>query len=104
MEARLERANNRYGMPPLWLRAYHACNNGLVEESRKYGRPTVAASSARIVADACPAPAGFQLALGMMGSAARLTARTQMCRMACLRPASLECSQWAYAYPSTSTS
>jgi hypothetical protein len=35
MEAKLERAKSRYGNPSLWLRAYRACSNGLVDESRK---------------------------------------------------------------------
>jgi hypothetical protein len=78
MEAKFDRANRRYGIPSRWVRAYHACNNGLVEESRKYGSPTVSESSARMVREGCATPALFQPGLGSMGSAAKLTTRAAM--------------------------
>jgi hypothetical protein len=78
MEAKFESANRRYGIPSRCVRAYHACNNGLVEESRKYGSPTVTESSARMVREGCAAPTLFQPGWGRMGSAAKLTARAAM--------------------------
>src|SRR5262249_51050359 len=99
MEAKLESAKRRYGIPPVWVRAYHACSSGLVEESRKYGSPTVTLSRARMVSDGCPKPCVFQATPGMMGRVARLTTRTEMWVRACFRGASVF-SQCAYRYPS----
>src|SRR4051794_14018422 len=48
MEPKLERANSLYGTTPLLLCRYQACNKGPVEESRRYGRPIVAASRPRM--------------------------------------------------------
>src|SRR5438874_1370203 len=37
-EAKLERANSRYGTTVRKRRQYHACRSGVVVESRKYGK------------------------------------------------------------------
>src|SRR5262245_24042518 len=47
-DARLERANNRYGTTLRNRCQYQACNSGVVVESRKYGRPIVAVRSNRM--------------------------------------------------------
>jgi hypothetical protein len=44
--------------------------SGLVEASRKYGRPTVAPRRSRMRATGFSSPAGFQCSAGMMGSVA----------------------------------
>ena len=96
MEAKFESANSRYGRPPLCIREYHACSSGLVEESRKYGSPTVTASSATMRSEGCPADAARQLGFGMIGKANRLSASAAECTIACTRGSSFRCSQSAY--------
>src|ERR1035437_6848972 len=98
MEAEFDRAKRRYGIPPRLCRAYQACSRGLVEDSRKYGPPTVTARSARIRSGGFPAEANFHAAFGRMGRAAKLAARTAMCTQARLRDGSVSCSQCAYRY------
>src|SRR5512143_3419151 len=90
-------------MPSLWQRAYHACRSGLVEESRKYGSPTLSASSARMRNEGFAPAVIFNAGLGRIGSAATLAARTTMCPAACCRGENLSLSQCAQRYPSSST-
>jgi hypothetical protein len=96
MDAPFDSANKRYGMPARLWRAYHACSSGLVEESRRYGAPTVTASSARMRSEGLPAATVFHAALGTIGNAARLAANTPICSHACFREGSFSCSQCAY--------
>ena len=79
IDARLESANNRYGLFPGKLRANHACTSGLVVDSRKYGRPMVAARRPRMRSEGLSLPSGFHCAPGTIGSSAQLKASSAMC-------------------------
>src|SRR5437762_1534596 len=79
MDPKLDSANKRYGMPEPERRTYQACSSGLVAESRKYGSPMVAASSARIRRVGSPTSDGFQCGEGRMGSSAALAASSATC-------------------------
>ena len=86
------------GSRPGRARANHACTSGLVVDSRKYGRPIVAASRPRISHDGFSVPAGFQYAPGMIGSSDERSRRSSaMCSLTCVRGASRRTTRSAYA-------
>ena len=66
-----------------YARANHACTSGLVDESRKYGRPMVAKSSRRMRATGLSPPAGFQPGSGEIGRKARAATRSAAWIHAC---------------------
>ena len=72
-------------MAPLYRRAYQACASGPVVERRKYGNPTVTASSPRMRRIGSSGPDGFQPAEGKMGSARTLTTNSDECTIICAR-------------------
>ena len=75
-------ANSRYGSSPGRARANQACSRGLVDATRKYGRPTDAASRMRMRLIGSSSPRGFQASEGAIGSMATAAASNTVCRTA----------------------
>src|SRR6185503_11657169 len=48
IEPAFDSAKKRHGIAPPLEREYQLCSSGLVDDKRKYGRPTVAASNPKI--------------------------------------------------------
>src|SRR6266851_3961290 len=68
-----------------------------------YGNPSVIASSPRIRHAGSSFPIGFQLGLGITGSARMLAASSAMCKSTCVRGSSRRTTTCAYRYPRSST-
>src|ERR1019366_3279224 len=78
-DPKFESANKRYGIPDPERRTYHACNNGLVEDSRKYGKPIVAPSKIRMRNVGSPACVGRHMGFGKIGSRKQLAPSSPTC-------------------------
>src|SRR5271155_131251 len=104
MEPKFESAKRRYGIPLPERLTYQAWSKGLVEESRKYGRPMVAISNIRMRSVGSPDSEGFHVSEGTMGSSAQLASNNVTCVTICCLAFRKRMETWAYAYPASSTS
>ena len=78
-DAKFDSANSRYGTALRKRRQYQDCSSGVVVDSRKYGRPIVAASSSRMRSVGSSSPCGFQVEDARIGSDSSETASSTMC-------------------------
>ena len=89
-------------MTPVFVCRYHACNSGPVEDSNKYGRPIVAASSPRIRSVGFESASGFQEGDGLIGNNIRHASSSAICRYACCLGFRYRMEQNEYRYPASS--
>src|SRR5437762_14090135 len=94
------------------MKLYQRCSAGLVEDKTKYGSPTPAASSARMLQAGLSPTRGFQAGPGVIGegqedtrhsSEASAASRAAIRIMPPVRPDAILLPTWTYPYPASKT-